>query len=86
MLGSDPGVGAGNEINPSIERIDRRSRHCRLIPYRTEPMEDHFGAKVIGPRPSKRACDYPNRRFEVDSNICVHLESLPPADLVRRTR
>jgi hypothetical protein len=31
VLGSDPGVGAVSEISRSIERIDRRSCHCRLM-------------------------------------------------------
>ena len=44
MLGSDPGVGAGNEINPSIERIDRRSYHCmEVLYYPGTPKPISFG-------------------------------------------
>jgi hypothetical protein len=54
VLGSDPGVGVGNEINPSIERIDRRSCHCRLMLRGCGLLKGAFDAVVFqlcGQRP-----------------------------------
>jgi hypothetical protein len=79
VLGSNPGVGAGNEINPSIERIDRRSCHCRLMLRGVWTANGAFDAVVFqlcGQRPVAEIA------ADLATKLKLGLETKPPEEQI----